>query len=131
MKLEHLGEKMVIFKGFFCKIFKWQILLFCPWQKQNYRICHSDQAFNACQIEISIEPVSIAKGCHFIYQSCFYSLKGEERGEVISVEEESSVQIHVVESILSKEIKLLKTMTFVIALFSENGVKMIIWCLHK
>ena len=50
-------------------------MLFYHWQKQNYRLQHSDQAFNAGQREISIEPVSITKGCRFTYQSHFYSLK--------------------------------------------------------
>ena len=63
-------------------------LLFCPLRKQNYRICHSDRAFNARQIEISVEPVSVARGCRFTYRSrwFFFSLKGEER-EIILIEE--------------------------------------------
>ena len=76
------------FKGFFKKISKRHICFFCPWRQQNYHICHSDRVFNAHQIEISVEHVSMAKGCPFTYRSCFYSMKEEERGEVISIEEE-------------------------------------------
>ena len=48
---------------------------FCNWWKQNYCIHYSDQAFNARQVEISVELVSMAKDCRFTYQSRFYSLK--------------------------------------------------------
>ena len=86
--MEHLGEKMVILRGFFKKSLSGTYCFFWPWRQQNYRICHSDRVFNARQIEISLEHVSIAKGCRSTYRSCFYSMKEEERGEVISIEEE-------------------------------------------
>ena len=74
MKFEHLGEKMVVFKLFFAKSISEEYCSFCYRRKQNYRTRHSNQAFNARQIEISVGPVSLAKGCHFTYQSR-YSLK--------------------------------------------------------
>ena len=60
---------MVIFKFFFflVKSVSGKYCFFCHWRKQNYCKRHSDRAFNARQIEISVEPGSIAKGCHFTY----------------------------------------------------------------
>ena len=80
-------KKWSFLRGFFVKSIS-DKLLFCPLRKQNYRICHSDRAFNARQIEISVEPVSVARGCRFTYRSrwFFFSLKGEER-EIILIEE--------------------------------------------
>ena len=60
---------------FFAKSVSDRYFFFYHRRKQNYHIRHSDQAFNTCQREISIEPVSIAEGCHSTYQSRFYSLK--------------------------------------------------------
>ena len=75
-KFEHLEEKMAICKGFFFgKSISEGYCFFCYRRKQNYYMRHSDRAFNAPQIEISVEPVSTAKGNRFTYRSCFYSLK--------------------------------------------------------
>ena len=69
---------MVFFNFFFfflvAKSISEEYCSFCYQRKQNYRTRHSNQAFNARQIEISVEPVSLAKGCRFTYQSR-YSLK--------------------------------------------------------
>ena len=65
MKFEHIGEKMVIFKAFFAKPISYGYFFFCHRRKQNYHIRHSNRAFNAREIETSVEPVSIAKGCRF------------------------------------------------------------------
>ena len=70
-----MREKMVILKFFFVKPISYGYYFFCHRQKQNYCIRHSDRAFNARQREISVKPVSIAKGCRFTYWSRFYSLK--------------------------------------------------------
>ena len=75
------------------------IAFFCHRRKQNYRIRHSDRTKNTRQREISIEPVSIPEGCHFTYQSRFYSLKVYSKLTmaltIISIGEEE-LQIHVV-----------------------------------
>ena len=51
------------------------IAFFATDKNQKNCIHHSDWAFNALQIEISVEPVSIAKGWRFTHQSCSYSFK--------------------------------------------------------
>ena len=68
---------MAICKGFFffAKSISEGYCFFCHRRKQNYYIRHSDRAFNAPQIEISVEPVSTAKGNRFTYRSRFYLLK--------------------------------------------------------
>ena len=59
---------MVIFKEFFiAESISDEYCFFCHWQKHNYYIRHSNRAFNARQIEISVEPVSIAKSCCFTF----------------------------------------------------------------
>ena len=71
-KIEPLGEKMVIFKFFFfAKSTSDKYCFLCHLQKQNYPIHHSNQAFNAHQIEISVKPVSIAKGCRLLIYLVF------------------------------------------------------------
>ena len=75
MKFEHIGEKMVIFKVFFCKTYKLRILLFLPPAKTKLSHKTFQPCLNAREIETSVEPVSIAKGCRFTNSSRFYSLK--------------------------------------------------------
>ena len=62
---------MVIFKYFFAKSISDEYCFFCYRRKQNYHIRYSDRTFDTCQIEISVELVSIAKGFRFTYWSRF------------------------------------------------------------
>ena len=75
-KLSHYEKKWSFLSCFFfAKSTSDKYCFLCHLQKQNYPIHHSNQAFNAHQIEISVKPVSIAKGCRLLIYLVFIHWK--------------------------------------------------------
>ena len=129
---------MVFFKFFFFfkKSVSDEYCFFCHWWKQNYRIRHSDQAFNARQVKISVEPVSIAKGCDFTYWSCFLfteCLQQLDNGTGSHYSRRwKSYKYMPFNQYFWKQSNYSKQWLFKrYCIISENGVKMIIRCLNK